>query len=131
MPAVFKNLLTGVKEMYMARPGVHMPLRLVGIGLIALTLLASACSSGASTPLPVGGGAAVSPVAPTARPATSPAPGSGQTPSAFSASTVPACPSSGAAPRLTGAGATFPAPLYTRWFSEYNSLCKIEINYQA
>lgn len=33
---------------------------------------------------------------------------------------------------LTGAGATFPAPLYTRWFSEYNKANRnIEVNYQS
>lgn len=33
---------------------------------------------------------------------------------------------------LTGAGATFPAPMYTKWFSEYNRLhSNIQINYQA
>ena len=33
--------------------------------------------------------------------------------------------------RINGAGATFPAPIYTKWFSEYNKLHNdIEINYQ-
>ena len=33
--------------------------------------------------------------------------------------------------RINGAGATFPAPIYTKWFSEYNKLHKdVEINYQ-
>ena len=33
---------------------------------------------------------------------------------------------------LNGAGATFPAPIYTKWFKEYNKdNAKIEINYQA
>jgi phosphate transport system substrate-binding protein len=32
---------------------------------------------------------------------------------------------------LTGAGATFPAPLYTTWFDEYNKLTGIKINYGA
>src|SRR5262249_49633451 len=33
---------------------------------------------------------------------------------------------------LQGTGATFPAPLYQRWFSEYNKLHPdVEINYQA
>jgi phosphate transport system substrate-binding protein len=33
--------------------------------------------------------------------------------------------------KLTGAGATFPAPLYTKWFSDYNKLRQVQINYQA
>src|SRR5439155_18536705 len=34
---------------------------------------------------------------------------------------------------LNGAGATFPAPLYTRWFSDYYALTgqRVQINYQA
>jgi phosphate transport system substrate-binding protein len=32
---------------------------------------------------------------------------------------------------LTGAGATFPAPLYTKWFDEYNKMTGVKINYQA
>src|SRR5262245_63424258 len=33
---------------------------------------------------------------------------------------------------LQGTGATFPAPLYQRWFSEYNKLHpEVQINYQA
>jgi phosphate transport system substrate-binding protein len=31
---------------------------------------------------------------------------------------------------LNGAGASFPAPLYTKWFDEYNKLFDVEINYQ-
>ncbi len=34
--------------------------------------------------------------------------------------------------QLNGAGATFPAPIYTKWFSEYhNAHANIQINYQA
>lgn len=32
---------------------------------------------------------------------------------------------------LTGAGATFPAPIYTKWFSQYQSVGNVQINYQA
>ena len=32
---------------------------------------------------------------------------------------------------LTGAGATFPYPLYARWFNEYASLTNVRINYQS
>lgn len=31
---------------------------------------------------------------------------------------------------LTGAGATFPAPIYQKWFSEYQSIGSVQINYQ-
>jgi phosphate transport system substrate-binding protein len=32
---------------------------------------------------------------------------------------------------LTGAGATFPQPLYTKWFDVYNQLFSVQINYQG
>lgn len=32
---------------------------------------------------------------------------------------------------LTGAGATFPAPIYQRWFADYQSIGNVQINYQA
>ena len=39
---------------------------------------------------------------------------------------------SGDAVTLQGTGATFPAPLYERWFAEYNKLHpNVQINYQA
>ena len=34
------------------------------------------------------------------------------------------------ASEIVGAGATFPAPIYTKWVSEYNKLTGIQINYQ-
>jgi phosphate transport system substrate-binding protein len=46
----------------------------------------------------------------------------------------PSSPSAEQAPRvkINGAGATFPYPIYSRWFSEYNKLHpEIEINYQS
>jgi len=46
--------------------------------------------------------------------------------SALLASVVPA-----AAQGLTGAGATFPNPIYTKWFDAYNKKTGIQINYQS
>src|SRR5258707_13953878 len=40
-------------------------------------------------------------------------------------------PFEGEASALTGAGATFPAPLYQKWFDEYAKLTHVNINYQA
>src|ERR1700694_1189256 len=40
-------------------------------------------------------------------------------------------PFEGEANALTGAGATFPAPLYQKWFAEYSKLTHVNINYQA
>jgi phosphate transport system substrate-binding protein len=42
------------------------------------------------------------------------------------ASAVPA-----AAQSLTGAGATFPNPIYTKWFDAYNKKTGVKINYQS
>ena len=36
-----------------------------------------------------------------------------------------------AAPTLNGSGATFPAPVYTKWASDYRGLTNITINYQG
>jgi phosphate transport system substrate-binding protein len=41
------------------------------------------------------------------------------------------CPPAGAATTLTGAGATFPFPLYSKWIDEYGKLCNVQINYQS
>ena len=35
------------------------------------------------------------------------------------------------AQEITGAGATFPAPLYSKWASEYNKATNIRVNYQS
>ena len=41
------------------------------------------------------------------------------------------CPPAGSGNALTGAGATFPFPLYSKWVDEFDSLCKVQINYQS
>jgi phosphate transport system substrate-binding protein len=46
------------------------------------------------------------------------------------ASRAPAPSTTGGA-SLNGAGATFPQPLYTKWFDEYNKLTGVKVNYQA
>ncbi len=40
------------------------------------------------------------------------------------------CPTGGVK-ELTGAGATFPFPLYSKMFDEYNKLCAVKVNYQS
>ena len=40
------------------------------------------------------------------------------------------CPQKGVT-QLTGAGATFPYPLYSKMFDAYNKLCKVQVNYQS
>ena len=45
--------------------------------------------------------------------------------------TESAAPSAGASTQINGAGATFPNPIYSKWFSEYNKLHpNVQINYQ-
>ncbi len=36
-----------------------------------------------------------------------------------------------AAVQMTAAGATFPAPIYQKWFNDYQSIGNVQINYQA
>lgn len=40
-------------------------------------------------------------------------------------------PFEGEAKSLNGAGATFPAPLYQKWFDEYSKVTGVQVNYQA
>jgi phosphate transport system substrate-binding protein len=39
-------------------------------------------------------------------------------------------PAQGEAKSLNAAGATFPAPLYQKWFDEYSKLTQVQVNYQ-
>jgi len=48
-----------------------------------------------------------------------------------SQTTESSAPAAGATTQINGAGATFPNPIYSKWFSEYNKLHpNIQINYQ-
>ena len=96
---------------------------LAGIAAGAGLTVLAACAQATATPT----------TAPTAAPTTAPTAASkaaAATPTAAASGTVQACPTGGAT-TLTGAGATFPAPLYTRWFDEYKKLCNVSVNYQA
>jgi phosphate transport system substrate-binding protein len=42
-----------------------------------------------------------------------------------------ACPPSGAASSVTGAGSTFDAPLFAKLFDLYNQECRVQVNYQS
>src|SRR5688572_9329317 len=44
---------------------------------------------------------------------------------------APAAGSRSGAVDLTGAGATFPYPLYSKWFSDYATATGVRINYQS
>jgi phosphate transport system substrate-binding protein len=95
---------------------------LVGV-LSTLVLVLTACSPAQPAPT----------TAPTTPPATKPA----ASPSAVASAPSPAPglaitgPLADEAKTLTGAGATFPAPLYQKWFDEYAKLTQVQVNYQA
>ncbi len=82
-------------------------------GLLVAVLALSACSSTTGTPTPTPTTTTpTSTITPTPTP-TTPAPTPTQT------------------ANLNGAGATFPALLYTKWFDVYYTLTGVKINYQA
>lgn len=95
-------------------------------GALAAGLMV-ACSS----PTPT-----ATPVPPTATPTTTPSvttPTSTPLPTATPASAAVAfnpCPTKGIK-SLTAAGATFPYPLYSKVFDQYNKLCGVQVNYQS
>ena len=47
------------------------------------------------------------------------------------AAAIGLCSSGAAAQQLTGAGATFPNPIYSKWFSAYSQKTGVQINYQS
>lgn len=79
------------------------------LAVLSIAALATACGGGSSTP---------SSTASTGSPA---APGS-----------IPSNIGKGDSANLTGAGATFPAPIYQAWFDDYmhNVSQKVQVNYQ-
>ena len=94
--------------------------------LAPLLLLLAACGPG-TQPSATPAAAAKPPTpgaAPTSAPAVLPAPTGG------SAAAISG-PFQGEAKSLNGAGATFPAPLYQKWFDEYAKLTGVQVNYQA
>jgi phosphate transport system substrate-binding protein len=86
--------------------------------LAATIVTVTGCSQSASTPT-------------TTSPVTTPT----TPPKTTLPTTVPATTPPTTAPQqstsLNGAGATFPAPLYTKWFDEYAKLTGVKVNYQA
>jgi phosphate transport system substrate-binding protein len=99
--------------------------RALGVALLGLGFMLAGCQPAAG-PLPAQRAGSGSPA-----PGASAAAGQPSSSASGSSSSATACPPAGSASQLTGAGATFPAPLYTRWFEEYARLCNVQINYQA
>ena len=74
----------------------------LSVAALSLTLLCAACGGGSSEPVSTG------------------------------TATTPQAASAGSTIQINGAGATFPNPLYSKWFSEYNKLHpEVRINYQS
>jgi phosphate transport system substrate-binding protein len=57
--------------------------------------------------------------------------GGDKAPPAGDTTAAGAAPSAGSGATLTGAGATFPNPIYTKWFDEYAKQTGVRINYQS
>jgi phosphate transport system substrate-binding protein len=85
-----------------------------GVALAACGASQTSTPAGPSPATPAAGGGA-------ATAATQAIPGSG----------IVTGPFQGEAKDLTGAGATFPAVLYTKWFDTYYNLTQVKVNYQA
>jgi phosphate transport system substrate-binding protein len=111
----------------------------------ALLLSLTACGPGAqpapptAAPKPTSAPAAAPTTAPAAAPtaaaAAKPTTAAAATTAPAAATNAPAVSISGPfqdeAKTLNGAGATFPAPLYQKWFSEYVNVTQVQVNYQA
>jgi phosphate transport system substrate-binding protein len=103
-------------------------LRLVIVMLVAITALAiAACGSDDDSSSPTATKASGSDAAPTTA-ANSPTGAPTEDPKMVAG--YPICAANGAK-NLTGAGATFPFPLYSKFIDEYGKICGVEINYQS
>lgn len=100
-------------------------LPLFGIGLAAILPLAAACGGGSSSSTPTAGASAASSASATTA-GSSPATSTGSNP-------IPADIGKSDHAQLTGAGATFPQPVYQAWFDDYNSKVAsgVQVNYQG
>ena len=54
----------------------------------------------------------------------------GSVAAALAACVITTAPAAAQSVQLTGAGATFPYPIYSKWFSEYAAKTGVQINYQ-
>ncbi len=99
------------------------------VGALAFGTLAVACSqpTALSTAKPKPAAPATAPAqaaSPTVKPG-------GQAPAINSGGVAISGPFDGEAKALNGAGATFPAVLYSKWFNEYEKLTGVKVNYQS
>jgi phosphate transport system substrate-binding protein len=89
---------------------------------------AAMSTSGASAATPTAAPSSVNAAASPAAGAASPV--AAASPAAPAPSASISGPFQGEARSLNGAGATFPAPLYQKWFDEYSKLTQVQVNYQ-
>lgn len=101
-------------------------LPLLCVGLAAIVPLAAACGSDSKNTTPTPNGASATTAAPSASAATS-------STAATGGNTLPADVGKNDHAQLTGAGATFPQPIYQAWFDDYNSKVAkgVQVNYQG
>ncbi|MDP9237139.1 MAG: phosphate ABC transporter substrate-binding protein PstS [Chloroflexota bacterium] len=102
-----------------------MKLGVTALALLAAVVIAAGCR-GTSSSDKTSTAAAKAPTSAATKPAASPSAGAG-------ASTILSNVGKADNAKLTGAGATFPNPLYTRWFSDYKAMVApgVEVNYQS
>jgi phosphate transport system substrate-binding protein len=91
---------------------------LLALAASGIAILAIACGGGSDSNSSSSG--------PTTKPATTTAPG----PDPNLVAGYPKC-ATGGSTSLTGAGATFPYPLYSKWMDQYGKECSVKIDYQS
>lgn len=97
------------------------------VALLTIALALSSCGTSTPTPTP-----SPTPASPTAsKPPVSSTPIASPPPASSTAPAPSASPTPAPTGDLVGAGATFPAPLYAKWFDVYSSTTGIKVNYQA
>jgi phosphate transport system substrate-binding protein len=108
--------------------------RLLWLGLVGVSgLVAVACGGAQPAAKPTEAPKATAPTTAPAKPAEAAKPAATTTSEAAKPdlSIKIAGPYDGEAKALTGAGATFPAALYSKWFNEYEKVTQVKVNYQS
>jgi phosphate transport system substrate-binding protein len=107
------------------RPG-SIKLGAAAVALLATSAIVMTACGGTGSSDKTSTAAAKAPTSAATKPAARASAGAG-------ASTIPSDVGKADNAKLTGAGATFPNPLYTRWFSDYKATVAsgVEVNYQS
>jgi phosphate transport system substrate-binding protein len=126
---------------------LHKLWALLGSSLVVMAVMGACSAPAQPTPTSAPAAPPKPTTAPAAAPTTAPAPptaakpapttaaGAAPTTAALIKPAAPGISISGPiadeAKSLNAAGATFPAPLYQKWFDEYAKLTRVQVNYQA